>query len=219
MLTAPLYVQDQWVDPSAASYPANVLLNVALRGPGSPPFMVLYPILPWIGCFGLGWCLGRLYERGHATHGGWITSAGVVLVTVAFCLRWFTGSYGDRLPTGAGPSSAIFWAMSKYPPSPVFLLSTIGIMAVMVGLLRLLDGGERLGVAWKVPIVYGRVALFFYVVHVYLYGIYPFVTGTQHKYSLGLTYAVWLAGLIVLYVPCVWYHRLRSRYRAVLRYF
>ncbi len=219
ILCAPFYAQRGPIAPSASGYAINVLLNIAVASAERQPCAVIYPILPWIGCFGLGWCLGWVYERGEAPHRLRLVLLGGGMIAAAFVLRWAGGGYGDRLPVGNGPGSAIFWVVSKYPPSPVFLLATVGAIAVMLGLLRPLDGGGPLPAAWRIPLVYGRVALFFYLVHAYTYGIYPVATGTMSRYGLETTYAVWLLGLIVLFFPCIVYHRMRLRHRSLLRYF
>ena len=78
---------------------------------------------------------------------------------------------------------------------------------------------------WNIPLAYGRSPLFFYVAHFYLFALYPVLTwdpsvsGHPARWSLGTTYAVWFAGLVILFVPCIAYHRLRSRLGGVLRYF
>ena len=121
MLGAPLYAQDQIVYASPSGYLINALFNLAIPGSGAgPSFMVIYPVLPWIGCFGVGWVLGIAYERGCVRGGRWLIVGGVVLVIGSVLLRWFGGNYADRFPVGDGPLSSVFWAMSKYPPSPFF---------------------------------------------------------------------------------------------------
>ncbi len=108
---------------------------------------------------------------------------------------------------------------------PVFILATVGAMAVMLGLLRRLDFGSSFAALWRIPLTYGRTPLFFYIAHFYLFALYPKLTadpdtpGLYARWSLSTTYAVWFGGLVVLYPPCVFYHRLRLRYPSVLRYF
>ncbi len=140
----PLYVPEYMVLTNASRYPLNVLLHVAIGAPDGRSWLVIYPLLPWIGCFGLGWCLGQLYERRTAQPSRWLTNVGLTMMAAAFLLRWFGGAYADRIPGGDGPLSAAFWIVSKYPPSPVFIIATLGAMAVMLGLLRRLDLGSSL---------------------------------------------------------------------------
>ena len=225
ILAVPLYLPEHMVLTNASRYPLNVLLHVAIGAPDGRSWLVVYPLLPWIGCFGLGWFLGQLYERRTVQPSGWLTNVGLMMMVGAFLLRWFGGGYADRIPGGDGPLSAAFWIVSKYPPSPVFIIATIGAMAVMLGLLRGLDFGSSLAALWRIPRTYGRTPLFFFIAHFYFFALYPKLTadpdtpGVVARWSLGTTYAVWFAGLVVLYLPCVFYHRLRLRYPSVLRYF
>jgi hypothetical protein len=167
----------------------------------------------------VGWVLGTMYEKGRLSGGSSLVWLGAALALAGIVLRWFLPAYADRLPNGGGPWSAAFWALTKYPHSPAFLSITLGLMIVLVGLLRRLDLAARLPAWSRFPITYGRVALFFYVVHLYVYESYPALTGKNNQFSLASTYAVWLAGLAILWWPCIGYHKLRERHRRVLRYF
>lgn len=219
LFAQPLYLQTAPGVPSVGNYPINILFNAAVSFDDSPWWWVLYPVFPWIACFGIGWCLGTLYERKAELRFERLALIGAAMVVAAFLLRWFGGTYADRLPLGEGPGSAAFWALSKYPPSVTFQLATVGLMMLMLGLLRPLDSRDRLGGAWWIALVYGRVSLFFFIVHMYLYETYPFTSGTNNTYSLTFTYGVWLTGLIVMFPLCLLYHRARVRWPRVLRYF
>lgn len=218
IVTAPLYAQTTFVEARPDNYAVNILTNVAIAVGPPFPYMVIYPLLPWIGCFGLGWCLGELYERGAVRRARWVVAIGAACIVAAFFLRWFGGTNADRLPVGGGPWSLDFWIIAKYPPSIVFLLSMLGANLVLIGLLRPLDHRGTLSSVGSFFATYGRVALFFFIAHFYLYYSYPALTGTKSTYGLPTTYAAWLTGVVLLFFPCVWYHKLRVRYRTVLRY-
>jgi uncharacterized membrane protein len=220
LLSAPTYCPTEIVDATGAGYLRNVLTNIALGDPLPPAWAVMYPILPWAGFFGLGWFLGILYHRRADARFKWVTWVGLLLLAAGVLIRWFGGSYGDRVPGGdAGPWSASFWILAKYPPTPAFSVITLGALVLLLGVLRPLDRGEELARPWRIVAVFGQVALFFFVTHVYVYGVYPFLTDTLAQYSLATTCVAWLGGLVVLWPICVWYGRLRKRYRRVLRYF
>jgi hypothetical protein len=53
------------------------------------------------------------------------------------------------------------------------------------------------------------VPLFFYLLHLYLFGILSwfFARGT----SFGVMYGIWLAALVVMYPACRWYARFKAR--------
>lgn len=223
---APLLVEGRVVEPSASSFLWNALINVALtESPDNLAFLVLYPVFPWVGCFGVGWCVGTVFERNEGEHlrritrGSSLTTIGLAMFVTAWLLRALGGSYADQHPVGDGFASPHFWTLTKYPPSPVFLLGMLGLNLALVGALRPLDDGRRPGWRWRIPLVFGHVSLFYFVVHMYLYGAYPVVTNTVQSYGLATTYVVWLAGLVLMFPLCLAYGALRHRCRTVLRYF
>jgi uncharacterized membrane protein len=237
LLGQPLYAPAQVVFPTAAEYLRNIWTGIAsysvenFIGPNrveTMAWVVMYPVLPWVGYFGLGWCLGTLYERRPQDRFGWLPLAGLACLAAGVAVRWFGGSYGDRMPGGdLGPWYADFWVLAKYPPTPAFSLLTVGQILLLLGLLRPLDrSAERPSPLWQIPAVFGRVALFYFVVHFYLYGAAWYFTahymaGDQFfRFKLGLpeTYAIWAAGLVLLWPVCYRYDKLRQKYRGVLRY-
>src|SRR6266446_1710697 len=85
-------------------------------------------------------------------------------ITVAFIAVRAVNSYGDPTPWTT-QRSAFFTCLSfisceKYPPSLLYLLMTLGPVII---LLALLD--RDLSAIWRPLIVFGRVSLFFYLVH------------------------------------------------------
>lgn len=221
LMAAPYYCPASIAEPTAAGYPINVWTTVAWPWQSTAKaWWVLYPVLPWIGFFGVGWFLADTYRADSAKRSGALQAVGLILFTAGVLLRWFGGAYGDRFPLGdLGPGDSGFWMLSKYPPSPAFSAITLGIMLVALGGLRRLDVSRKRHALWRLPLVYGRVALFFYVIHFYLYGAYPILTGTFQAYSLTTTCIVWLVGLGILWPICRAYGQARQLYRSVLRYF
>ena len=219
LLSAPAYCPTEIVEPTLAGYLGNAFTNIALADPPTA-WAVLYPILPWVGFFGVGWCLGNLYHRRPDDRFRWVTLAGLAILTAGVIVRWCGGSYGDRLPDGdSGPTSSTFWILAKYPPTPAFSMITLGLVVTLLGGLRRLDRTEQPTRLWRTIAVFGQVALFFFVIHVYVYGVYPVLTDTLAGYSLGTTCVAWIVGLIFLWPMCARYAKLRRRYRRVLRYF
>lgn len=218
LLAAPLYAPSQVQEPSAGHYLINVLVGVAIEPGLRTAFLVYFPILPWIFCFGVGWYVGQCYAASPDARFRGLPFVGLGFVLLGFGLRLFGGSYGDSLPIGEGPSSSIFWAVTKFPPSPVYLLVTIGMMGVILGLTRFLDFREPAS-CWRVLVVYGRVPLFLYLTHSLLFPLYPTLTDTSNQYGAATAWVVGVVGVALLYWPCVKYNQLRMRYNRVLRYF
>ncbi len=219
LLSAPAYCPDQIIEPTAAGYFRNIWTHIVLARQATR-WQVLYPMLPWVGFFGVGWSLGELYHRQPRDRFACLAWAGAGVFLLGVALRWFGGAYGDRLPGGwAGPWSPQFWILAKYPPTPAFSLITLGLVVTALGILRRLDLVSQPARVWRRVAVFGQVALFFYVVHFHVYGAYPVLSDTLQSYSLATTCMVWIAGLLVLWPICAAYARLRRRYRPVLRYF
>ena len=129
-------------------------------------------------------------------------------------------------------SLVAFLNVEKYPPSLQFLLMTLG-----PGILALaaFDGiqSARNAIA-RVLIVFGRVPLFYYVIHIYaahliaiavalgfhqptkrlLDGSY-FVSPPEPGYGhhLPFIYLIWILLNVALYFPCRWYAEYKRTHR------
>ena len=147
----------------------------------------------------------------------WIVGAG--LLVLAYGLRAFAGDYADPLAIDSGIRSAIFWSTTRMPPSVAHLLSMIGAMAILLAWARRFDFREHIGRALRIIAVYGRVPLFLYIIHGGVYYLYPGLSGTVNQHDVLTTWVAAIAGLVVMYYPCLWYQRLRIRYGRVLRLF
>lgn len=215
-------------------------LQAILHGPG----MVLatrehvvfaaYPLIPWIGVTAVGFGLGALYQS-RPDRRAFLLRAGLVCCAAFVVLRWING-YGD--PSHWTPQrSALLTLLSflnatKYPPSLLFLLMTLGPAALLLAWLD--HGTPRI---LRLAIVYGRVPLFYFVLHLMLihalailvcyarYGTahwmfespsldrYPFTQPPGWGYSLPVVYAAWLAVVGLLYAPCRWFAAMKQRRR------
>ena len=127
----------------------------------------------------------------------------LVLFPVVRSIGWPLGDFHP--PAGSG--WVAFLNLTKYPPSLAFLLVTLGIDLFS---LALLSRGEKILEQWGKPLlVFGRTALFFYIVHLYIYGLsgLPFPNGIP----FGWMYLFWLGGLVLLYYLCSWYAWFKAR--------
>ncbi len=159
----------------------------------------LYPIVPWLGVVLLGMAFGRAADR--STRLAFPLGAAAV---VAFVIVRLLDGFGTVRPRQPGVMG--FLNVVKYPPSLVFVLLTLGL-----GLLALswfAGGGGAARMTTRLLATYGRVPLFFYLIHLYVYaqlGVWLPPT------SLPVMYAWWLAGLAVLYPLCRWYGGFKAR--------
>ena len=189
-----------------------------------------YPVLPWIGVIVIGYLLGSWFEPGK--DGGQRIRRLLLLgvgMLAAFVVLRSLNVYGDKqwvahdslLHTAMG-----FISLTKYPPSFLFLLQTLGIGVILLALFERWEGRP-----WLTALaVFGGAPMFFYIMHMYvlraLYHVAYAIWGPTHGVSFGLDDFNWiwlwyLVLLPVLYVPTAWYSRLKARRRDIawLKYF
>jgi uncharacterized membrane protein len=198
----------QFLTPGAES--VSRLYNPLLRAiliPGQTGFLrVKYPVIPWLGVALLGMALGRKMARDprRAFRLAFLLGAGALaLFSIVRFIGWPVGDFHPP----AGPGWIAFLNLTKYPPSLAFILLTLGIDLLLLGLL---SRKEEILERWGKPLlVFGRTALFFYIVHLYVYGL----TGLAFPKGIpfGWMYLFWLGGLVPLYFLCSWYARFRAR--------
>ena len=199
--------------------------------------MVAYPIVPWIGVICLGYAFGPVVTRAPARRQRTAMVLGMAMMVVFAVLR-ITHGYGDhdvfRSLVSAGRTTMSFFEVEKYPPSLQYLLATLGINLLLYALA---DVGVSQGWVPRVRAfleTYGRVPFFYYVLHIYLlhaaalllsaaehlnwrFWLVPGAVFTGHLQGWGFdlpgVYLVWACVVLVLYLPCRWFARLKARRR------
>ena len=144
-----------------------------------------YPVLPWIGVIVLGYAMGPWFARIRAegttvrrlltlgavlraegTTVRRLLTLGAVLLAGFAAIRWLN-VYGDA-PWFAAPDALTtlmsFLSLTKYPPSLLFLLVTLGAGAVLLALFEA-TGDRRITAAVA---MFGAAPMFFYVLHLYV---------------------------------------------------
>ena len=166
---------------------------------------VFYPVLPWLGVAGLGILFGRWLEHPSAQGAAFLRIGQIGgLLLVFFLLMRSLGGAGNFHPPAPGWIG--FFNVTKYPPSVVFLMMTLGMNGVLLfGLGSQATGRERL---LKPLLVYGRSPLFFYLTHLYLYGFMGWLVPAGVSEVTMLVF--WIAGLVVLYPLCQIYYRFKQ---------
>jgi uncharacterized membrane protein len=178
---------------------------------------VNYPVLPWLGVMGLGCGLGLVVGARPERTARLFLLIGALALGLWLPVR-LVGGYGNLTPYQGGDWRDLF-LMSKYPPSLVFLMWTLGGMALAVAVLHRLAHRLRHPRfwSWRLVTLFGQTPLFFYVVHLVLYrvlGFVPFLRG-----SLAAGYLAWLVGLAVMAPLCYGYRALKRRHpQSVLQY-
>jgi len=192
-----------------------------------------YPVLPWIGVILLGYGTGPWFlsdvapevrRRRLVTLGLGMLAAFLIIrgINVYGDKPWFVVE-GDPMRTAMS-----FFALTKYPPSLLFLLFTLGVGAILLVLFER-SRDSRTGLSSALA-VFGAAPMFFYLVHLtvlrILYHTALAIWGPNEGAFFVLKnyewVLVWYIGLILpLYVPTVWFARLKKRRRDIawLKYF
>jgi uncharacterized membrane protein len=188
---------------------------------GWAPVFVVYPLLPWIGVMALGFALGPLLNQGDNEARLRLRFLGVAAIAGFVVLR-IVNLYGDPRPWMPEESGALrllsFLNVTKYPPSLLYLLMTLGPTLV---LLSLPYPAEWRVAGWLRTL--GRAPLFFYVAHLYLIHALALGLGVVQGYAprqfqrafmdfplhygldLGGVYLAWGLVVVALYPPTRWF--------------
>ena len=200
-------------------------------GPSGPRIGVGYPLVPWIGVIALGYLFGTLYAWDAARRRALLVRLGLAL-TAAFVLLRGINLYGDASPWSTQSRAVLtvlsFLNVTKYPPSLLFLLMTLG---PAITALAWLERPFRGRVARDL-VTFGRVPLFYYVMQwyvahlltlglsfamskptAYLLGGSATTAPLGAGFGLGTTFTIYLASILVLYPLCVWYGGVKQRRR------
>jgi uncharacterized membrane protein len=188
-------------------------------------FYFAYPLIPWIGVMAAGYGFGKLLLLERRERRRRLLFLGLSL-TLLFVVLRAVNVYGDPTPW-SDQRSRLFTFFSfintfKYPPSLQYLLMTLG---PSIAALALFD--RHLGRLARSVVVFGRVPLFFYVLHIYVihalavafayvrYGqatwlfqlpdLPPPPVPKDYGYSLPAVYLIWIAVVAGLYPVCRWY--------------
>jgi uncharacterized membrane protein len=190
-----------------------------------------YPVLAWIGVMALGYGIGPWFlpDVAPQTRQRRLLALGAGML-VGFVVLRTLNIYGDKpwfFVDGSPMRTAMsFFSLTKYPPSLLFLLLTLGVGTLLLVALERARNARMMDALS----VFGGAPMFFYLFHLtvlrILYHVAFAIWGANHGESFGVSsYAwvvVWYLGLIVpLYIPTAWFSRLKRRRRDIvwLKYF
>jgi uncharacterized membrane protein len=194
---------------------------------------VAYPLIPWIGVTAVGYGLGQVYAWDADRRRSFLFRLGLGL-SAAFIVIRAINIYGDPGRWSA-QKSGLFTVLSflnttKYPPSLLFLLMTLGPALI---LLSAVDA--RTPRTLRPALMIGKVPLFYYVLHFTLIhllavatcyarygsahwmfespdlGHYPFSPPPGWGFSLPVVYLVWAIVVATMYPLCRWYAGVKQR--------
>lgn len=197
--------------------PNSFLLGSGLK------ILVYYPVLPWIGVMALGYAFGEIWQKAQDKRSTVCWATGT-LMTVLFVVLRLNNGYGDPHPWMQQKSELFtffsFLDCTKYPPSLLYALMTLGPSLMVLGVL------EKLSLSSRNPfVIYGRVPLFFYVIHlpvihlggvlakrVAALGLWPTGDGGAVFVGFGIVgvYVAWTLMVALLYIPSKWFAKVKQ---------
>jgi uncharacterized membrane protein len=206
--------------------------NILLATPRFTVFAV-YPLIPWVGVAAAGYGLGQIYNWPSDRRKPFLLWLGIGL-TVSFVVLRAINIYGDPQPWSAQKSTAFtvlsFLNTTKYPPSLLFLLMTLGPALLFLWALDAVT--PRL---LRPALFFGKVPMFYFLLHVPLihliaiavcyarYGqihwmfespnlnSFPVAFPPGWGYSLPVIYLIWIVVVVTLYPVCRWFAGVRQR--------
>ena len=191
--------------------------------------ILTYPLIPWIGLIAVGYSFGRAVQLPSERRNKLFIIIGIAAISLFILLRFLDG-YGDPSPWTVQQQGAVYTLLSflnttKYPPSFLFLLMTLGPAILLMPLFDKLYGA-----AGRVLATYGHVPFFYYILHLYFIHFTSFIwiifishghainfrisrSNWPENYhpSLLRMYLVWVAVVCVLYIPCRFFMQYKKK--------
>ncbi|MBI5373447.1 MAG: DUF1624 domain-containing protein [Sphingobacteriales bacterium] len=203
-------------------------------GPGAIPlgggktFVIGYPPVPWLAVMLLGFASGKLFEREISDRKKIFYKTGLGAILLSVLIR-FVNIYGDAAPWSTQKNSLYtflsFLDITKYPPSLVYCLLFLGIMFLILSAAEGLQNKFT-----KIAVVYGKVPLFYFLLHFFIihilmflilfwqgYRVSDFVFGFNFGRPKGMSglslpgvYLTWAGVVALLYPLCLWYGKYKQ---------
>lgn len=196
---------------------------------------IAYPMIPWIFVMPLGYHLGKLYrpEVDHLTRHSIILTIGIIATGLFFIIRT-TNIYGDSImwieSDDVWKMIMSYFNLSKYPPSLLYLLITLGPALILLSFAE-----KWKGYFFDTFVTIGRVPMFYYIIHIYVIHFLALIAAVLTGYhasdmiisvwinesaklngygfNLYFVYIIWILMVVCLYPLTNWYHRYKSNHR------
>lgn len=194
-----LFISQDILTPPPALWGMNFdylpgILLVYAGGQGN--YWVNYPLLAWLEVIVL-----RKMDPGRNPKPPKYNLAGGFVFLAVFLVLRLNNGVGNIRSYQPG-SWTEFFNLVKYPPSMIFILFTLGVNLILLGMsskirLKILNPGNPL-------LVFGRAPLFSYLAHLGIYAILGRMLTPQGS-ELLVMYVLWILGLGIFYPMARWY--------------
>lgn len=199
-----------------------------------PTVFVPYVLIPWVGVTAVGYGLGQIWEWNPERRRRFLLRAGTAMVAGFVVLRAIN-QYGDPAPWSSQPSVGVtflsFLNTSKYPPSLLYLLMTLGPALLLLGVFE-----KGIPAAGRPALTIGRVPLFYYMMHILIIHLltvvasylrfgevhwmfesptiaqFPITQPPGWPVGLPVVYLIWVGVVLALYPICRWFAGVKQRH-------
>jgi uncharacterized membrane protein len=204
-------------------------------GLGDRTLLIGYPIVPWTAIMMLGYSFGKLYTPDYSSvmRKKILVKTGLAMIT-GFILIRLINVYGDPVPWAAQESPVYtvmsFLNVTKYPPSLLYVLVTLGPALVVLALME-----NKVFPLSRLVLALGRAPMLFYIMHVYFIHILAvaaaLITGYEfsdmvfstwvtdspnlkgYGFSLPVVYALWIFVVLCLLPICYAYDKYKRAHK------
>jgi uncharacterized membrane protein len=188
-----------------------------------------YAMLPWLGTMVMGYYFGTYFTSEYeASRRKRILLYSGIAALVGFGLLRSFNIYGDPSPWSTQESGVFsflsFLNVTKYPPSLLYILVTLGPALIFLALAE-----KPLNKLTSKIAVFGRVPMFYYICHIFLIHLFATIAAVldgykwsdmvltdmvnkvpalkTYGYSLPFVYKMWIFLVVLLYPLCWWYDK------------
>jgi uncharacterized membrane protein len=206
--------------------------NVILSSP-EHTVIIAYPLIPWVGVTAAGYGLGQIYRWTPERRRSFLLRLGTAL-SVGFVVLRAINVYGDpsRWTTQLSVTYTVlsFLNTTKYPPSLLFLLMTLGPPLLFLGAVD-----THTPTLLRPALIVGNVPMFYFLLHFFFlhllaviicfarYGHihwmfespdvahFPITQPPGWGLTLPFVYLIWAFVVVTMYPLCRWYAALKQR--------
>lgn len=173
--------------------------------------MMIYPVFPWIGYTFLGMGFGHVFHQDPSKAIRWMGYLGLVMIVAYMFIRGYGGKLnyrgsqrGEHFPE---PSQLMqFFIQTKYPPDWCYAFITLPVIFTLLNLLNLTSVFHEENMYIRPLLVFGRVPLFFYLVHMWLIqmteAFMRIPSPPTGKFPLYGVPVLWVVIVSIMYLAC-----------------
>lgn len=202
-------------------------------------FFILYALIPWVGIMAAGFVLGVVFTYSQEKRLRFLFITGTALI-LGFIILRATNFYGDQaafqIQESFSKTFIAFLNTSKYPASLQFILMTIGPALILLAWFEKFDYKSVFGWFGQKILVFGRVPMFYYILHIFLLHLLAIAVGlingqsigwllgeqklpvfrqipAGYGYELPFVYLMTFLSIVLLYFPCRWFEEVKRKRR------